>query len=60
MPATAALAAAFRARTRAAAERLDERVVPKALRERIGSWLGEIRAAINASFPVEVLAAASR
>ncbi|MCU1281928.1 MAG: hypothetical protein JWM53_5474, partial [bacterium] len=40
-----ALAAAFRAQTRAAAERLDERVVPRALRERVAAWLAELRAA---------------
>ncbi len=42
---TTALATAFRARARAAAERLDERVVPRALRERVAAWLVEIRSA---------------
>jgi TRAP-type transport system periplasmic protein len=45
VPTTSALAAAFRAQTRAAVERLDERVVPRALRERVAAWLVELRAA---------------
>lgn len=45
VPPTPALAAAFRARTRAAVERVDEPVVPRALRERVAVWLVEIRAA---------------
>jgi hypothetical protein len=45
VPATAPLRAAFHAHTRDALERLDERVVPRSLRERVAAWLVEIRAA---------------
>ena len=45
VPTTPALAAAFRTHAHEAAERLDERVVPRALRQRVADWLVEIRAA---------------
>jgi TRAP-type C4-dicarboxylate transport system substrate-binding protein len=49
VPTTAALATAFRERARAAADRIDERLVPRALRERVAAWLTEIRAASKAA-----------
>jgi TRAP-type C4-dicarboxylate transport system substrate-binding protein len=43
VPVSAELKSAFVAETRAAMEKVDEKLVPKALRDRVAGWLAEIR-----------------